>query len=183
MVTPTFHIGHKSRVRSARSARADGDCLRYRLDVVAASTADVVASAGGWLYDRVMAGWEVTVLLPHGCDTRALRILGVRPVDADERPDPAGAASHSLAVSAEAFSADARVREQVLEAMGDRLTELALWGDGWPLAVDRAMTRTQHVLSMAARRFKGYALAEAGIGCGPADPVETLLCDAATRLS
>jgi hypothetical protein len=153
------------------------------LDVLAASTADVVASAGGWLYDRVMAGWEVTVLLPHGCDTRALRILGVRPVDADERPDPAGAASHSLAVSAEAFSADARVREQVLEAMGDRLTELALWGDGWPLAVDRAMTRTQHVLSMAARRFKGYALAEAGIGCGPADPVETLLCDAATRLS
>ncbi|ORW46954.1 hypothetical protein AWB90_13365 [Mycobacterium paraense] len=183
MVTPTFHIGHKSRVRSARSARSDGDCLRYRLDVVAASTADVVASAGGWLYDRVMAGWEVTVLLPHGCDTRALRILGVRPVDADEGPDPAGAASHSLAVSAEAFSADARVREQVLEAMGDRLTELALWGDGWPLAVDRAMTRTQHVLSMAARRFKGYALAEAGIGCGPADPVETLLCDAATRLS
>ncbi len=182
MVTPTFNIGHKSRVRSARSTRADCECLRYRLDVVAASTADVVASAGGWLYDRVMAGWEVTVLLPHGCDTRALRILGVRTLDSDEQPDPAGARSHSLAVSAEAFTADARVREQVLEAMGDRLTEVALWGDGWPLAVDRAMTRTQHVLSMAARRFKGYALAEAGIGCGPVDPIETLLCDAATRL-
>lgn len=182
MVTPTFNIGHKSRVRSARSTRADGECLRYRLDVVAASTADVVQSTGGWLYDRVMAGWEVTVLLPHGCDTRALRILGVRASDPDEQPDPAGARSHSLAVSAEAFTADARVREKVLEAMGDRLTEVALWGDGWPLAVDRAMTRTQHVLSMAARRFKGYALAEAGIDRGPVDPTETLLCDAPTRL-
>ncbi len=182
MVTPTFNIGHQSRVRSARSTRADGECLRYRLDVVAASTADVVQSAGGWLYDRVMAGWEVTVLLPHGCDTRALRILGVRASDSGEQPDPTGARSHSLAVSAEAFTADARVREQVLAAMGDRLTEVALWGDGWPLAVDRAMTRTHHVLSMAARRFKGYALAEAGIGCGPVDPTETLLCDAATRL-
>ncbi len=182
MVTPTFNIGHKGRVRAARPTRADGECLRYRLDVVASSTADVVASAGGWLYDRVMAGWEVTVQLPHGCDSRALRILGVRTLDSDEGADPAGARSHSLAVSAEAFTADARVREKVREAMGDRLTEVALWGDGWPLAVDRAMTRTQHVLSMAARRFKGYALAEAGIGCGPADPTETLLCDAATRL-
>ncbi|OBF59984.1 hypothetical protein A5787_20340 [Mycobacterium sp. 852002-50816_SCH5313054-b] len=182
MVTPTFNIGHDSRVRSARSTRADGECLRYRLDVVAASTADVVQSAGGWLYDRVMAGWEVTVQLPHGCDTRALRILGVRALDFDEQPDPAGARSHTLAVSAEAFTADARVREKVLEAMGDRLTEVALWGDGWPLAVDRAMTQAQHVLTAAARRFKGYALAAAGIGCDSVDPTETLLCDAATRL-
>ncbi|ORV81365.1 hypothetical protein AWC11_26355 [Mycobacterium interjectum] len=188
MVTPTFNIGHKSRVRSARSTRADGECLRYRLDVVAASAADVVQSAGGWLYDRVMAGWEVTVLLPHGCDTRPLRILGVRTVASDGEPDPggepdpAGARSHSLAVSAEAFAADPRVREKVLEAIGDRLTEVALWGDGWPLAVDRAMTQAQHVLTAAARRFKGYALAAAGIGCDTVDPTETLLCDRATRL-
>ena len=66
---------------TARRHRADGECLRYRLDVVAASAVDVVQSAGGWLYDRVMAGWEVTVLLPHGCDTRPLRILGVRALD------------------------------------------------------------------------------------------------------
>ncbi len=182
MVTPTFNIGHKGRVRSARSTRADGECLRYRLDVVASSAADVVQSAGGWLYDRVMAGWEVTVLLPHGCDTRALRILGARALNSDERPEPAGPRRHSLAVSAEAFAADALVREQVLEALADRLTEVALWGDGWPLAVNRAMNQAQHVLSTAARRFKGHALAAAGIACGPVDPTETLLCDLATRL-
>ena len=79
MVTPTIGISESGRVAAARS---DGECLRYRLDVVAASPVDVVQSAGGWLYDRVMAGWEVRVLLPESCDTRALRILGVGVVDA-----------------------------------------------------------------------------------------------------
>lgn len=176
MVTPTFDIGQqKDRVRSARAARAEGECLRYRLDVVAASAADVVQSAGGWLYDRVMAGWEVTALLPHGCDARPLRILGVRVLDAP--PDEERPTTQSLAVSAEAFGADAVVRERVLASLGDRLTEVALWGDEWPLAVTRAMTRAQHVLSAAARRFKGYALEAAGIRCDSVDPVEAMLTD------
>jgi len=91
-----------------------------------------------------------------------------------------GSASHNLAVSAKAFTADARVREKVLESLDDPLTEVALWGDGWPLRVDRAMTRAQHVLSAAARTFKGYALAAAGTPCESVDPTETLLCDASS---
>ncbi|HWE91683.1 MAG TPA: hypothetical protein VG317_19635, partial [Pseudonocardiaceae bacterium] len=68
MVTP--YISSSGRGSAAGATRADAECLRYRLDVVAVSAADVVQSAGGWLYDRVMAGWEVTALLPDGCDTR-----------------------------------------------------------------------------------------------------------------
>jgi len=34
----------------------DGGAVKYRLDVVASSPADVVCSVGGWLYDRVRAG-------------------------------------------------------------------------------------------------------------------------------
>ncbi|OBA73189.1 hypothetical protein A5641_06000 [Mycobacterium sp. 1554424.7] len=181
MVTPTFDTIRSRRVSSARATRADGECLRYRLDVVAASAADVVQSAGGWLYDRVMAGWEVSVLLPHAGDARSLRILGVRAFDG-AGPDLTWSRSQSLAVSAEAFTADPLVRQKVLASLGDRLTEVALWGDGWPLGVDRAMTRTQHVLSAAARRFKGYALAAAGLPCESVGPTETLLCDLATRL-
>jgi hypothetical protein len=135
-----------------------------------------VQSAGGWLYDRVMAGWEVTALLPDGCDTRPLRVLGVQALDPEARART-GSTSQSLAVSAEAFTADARVRDKVLESLDGRLTEVALWGDGWPLGVNRAMTRAQHVLSAAARRFKGYALAAAGIPCAAVGPTETLLCD------
>jgi hypothetical protein len=177
MVTPTFDITQSARVTAAR---ANGECLRYRLDVVAGSAVDVVQSAGGWLYDRVMAGWEVTVLLPGNDDTRSLRILGVGVVDTESEfvPTAMGSTSQTLAVSAEAFTADERVRDKVLKSLDDRLTEVALWGDGWPLGVNRGMTRAQHVLSAAARKFKGYALAAAGIPGISVEPTETLLCEA-----
>ncbi|PEG33057.1 hypothetical protein CQY20_32795, partial [Mycolicibacterium agri] len=37
--------------------------LRHEMTVIAADVADVVASAGGWLYDRRMAGWWVNVMV------------------------------------------------------------------------------------------------------------------------
>jgi hypothetical protein len=188
MVTPIFDTTASPRVGSTRAPSTDDECLRYRLDVVAVSAVDVVQSAGGWLYDRMMAGWEVTVLLPYGFDTRPLRILGVRALDiqAELAPEFAsvgmGVTSQSLAVSAEAFGSDTRVRDRVLDALDRPSTEVALWGDGWPLRINRGMSRAQHVLSSGARVFKGYALAAAGISCDTVDPTETLLCDLSTRL-
>jgi hypothetical protein len=181
MVASTFDVRASNRVTPARATRTDGECLRYRLQVVAASAVDVVQSAGGWLYDRVMAGWEVTALLPHGGDTRPLRILGVTVTDLQSGFGGTAAASQGLAVSAEAFAADARVREWVLTCLDDRLTEVALWGEGWPLGVNRATAEAQHLLSAAARRFKGYALAAAGVADATVDATETLLCDAQSR--
>jgi hypothetical protein len=183
MAAPTYDVRKNSRVGVSHATRADGECLRYRLDVVAASAGDVVQSAGGWLYDRAMAGWEVTVLLPERCDARALRILGVRVQDLETQLAGLGTGStnQSLAVSAEAFTADARVRDAVLQSLEEGLTEVALWGrapQGWPLRVNRAMTSGQHVLSAAARRFKSYALAAAGIPDVAVGPAEELLCDA-----
>lgn len=190
MVT-TFDISGGRRARTARATRSDGENLRYRLDVVGVSAVDVVEAAGGWLYDRVMAGWEVTVLLAQGCDpqdirdTRPLRILGVRAVDlnselASTPTNPVDPTNQTLAVSAEVFRSDVGVRQKVLQALDDRSTEVALWGDGWPIRVNRGVTRMQHVLSAAARAFKGHALAAAGIPCHSVDPAETLLCDLAT---
>jgi hypothetical protein len=195
MVT-TFDISSGGRARTARATRADCDNLRYRLDVVGVSAIDVVEAAGGWLYDRVMAGWEVTVLLAQGCDAgdaldardaRALRILGVRALGLNSElawttVDPVDPTHQSLAVSAEAFTSDAGVRRQVLQALDDRSTEVALWGDGWPIRVNRGVTSVQHVLSAAARAFKGHALAAAGSPCHSVDPAEALLCDLATCL-
>jgi hypothetical protein len=179
MVTPTFDIRESGRLRSVRAARTDGECFRYRLDVIAASAADAAHSAGGWLYDRAMAGWEVTVLLPQSCDTRPLRILGVQAMDLECGFDRTGSAAHSLAVSADVFATNDRIRETVRTALNHRLTEVALWGDGWPLAVNRGMARVQHVLSAAARTFKGHALVAAGICCGTIDPTEPMLYDTA----
>ncbi|BBY06555.1 hypothetical protein [Mycobacterium noviomagense] len=158
--------------------------LTYRLDVVANTVVDVVRSAGGWLYDRVAAGWDVHVLLPHRGDTRPLQILGVHADDLDEQFAPASAPwlGQGLAVSADVFAAHPRIRELVFEALDHRLTEVALWDDGWPLAVGRRTTTVQHVLSGAARIFKSYALAEAGISAQPAGPTETLRSDMKTCL-
>lgn len=185
MVAPTFDVRQSSGLSAARATPADGECLRYRLDVVAISAVDVVRSAGGWLYDRAMAGWEVTVSLADPCDIRPLRILGVQASDPGTQLfSMTGSTRRSLAVSAAAFTADPRVRDEVLESLDERLTEVALWGEapqGWPLRVNRATTRAQHVLSAAARTFKGCALAAAGIPSAAVDPTEALLCDARSR--
>src|SRR5262245_43567919 len=49
---------------------------RYRVDVVATTVSDVVRVAGVWIFDRVMQGWAVNVLITQPCYTRALAIVG-----------------------------------------------------------------------------------------------------------
>ena len=156
----------------------DGGALKYRLDVVAASPADVVCSVGGWLYDRVRAGWDVNVLLPQRCDTRPLQILGMQAVDLDSHIPPAstGCTTRGLAVSAEMFASDVRIRHEVLTALDRWMTEVTLWHDDWPLAVGHRTTTVQHILSGAARAFKRHALTAAGIA-DAVGPTETLRSD------
>ena len=81
--------GHERSDRGSSGARD----MRYRLDVVAPTVLDAVQFAGGWLFDRVMAGWDVTVLIPGDEDVRPLEILGPDTLDlesalesAEERP-------------------------------------------------------------------------------------------------
>lgn len=166
-------------VSVSHSPLHDDTRLRYRVDVVAPSVADVVRSAGGWLYDRVMVGWDVNALLPQGRNTRPLQILGVRASDLESEFASAreGLAGHGLAVSAEMFATDARVRMKVLKALDCGLTELMLWGEGWPAKVDRQVGAVQHRLSAAARAFKVQALAAAEIPHNCGDFTETFLCD------
>lgn len=143
--------------------------MRYRLDVVAPNVADVVNAAGGWLVDRVMSGWDVTVLISaeHTEDElRPLQILGVEIGDLDsamtlweERPHP-----QTVAVAADLFAGDERVREGVLGALEQGLTEVTLWGESWPSELDVTVDMVQHELSAAARAFKLQALNALGQG-------------------
>jgi hypothetical protein len=138
--------------------------MRYRLDVVAGDVVDVVRFAGGWLFDRAMAGWDVTVLLPDLADhpdRRPLQILGARVLDLEDvlasvgcRPRP-----QALAAAADLFGCDSRVRQGVLQALDRGVTEVTLWGDSWPVELDDSVGLVQHRLSVAARIFKGKALA------------------------
>ena len=145
--------------------------MRYRLDVVAASVADVVRFAGGWLFDRAMAGWDVTVLVAdHGgdqSDDRPLQILGAQALDLEyalaamesgvgTRPNP-----QAVAVAADLFGCDERIRQGVLQALDQGVTEVTLWGETWPAELDDSVGRVHHQLSMAARTFKAQALVAA----------------------
>lgn len=153
--------------------------MRYRLDVVARDVDEVVRFAGGWLVDRVMAGWDVTVLISTDEDVRPLEILGVRIQDLEsaledwsERPHP-----QTVAVAADLFATDARVRRGVLGALDQGRTEVTLWGERWPDELDSAIGSVQHQLSAAAMAFKTQALAAMpGSAAGSVDDTETFRC-------
>ncbi len=149
-----------------RSHAVTGRVFRYQLNVLAASVADVVRSAGGWLFDRRMAGWEVNILLSEQNDVRPLRILGAAAIDlrsglASFPRGPERAAA--LAVAADLLAIDESIHEEVLEAVRSGLTEVALWGDSRPANVGGQVDATEYRLSAAARVFKGHALAAAGL--------------------
>lgn len=137
--------------------------MRYRLDVVAPTVLDAVRFAGGWVYDRVMAGWDVTVLVGNQDDVRPLQILGAETLDLDsvlasweDRPHP-----QTVAVGADLFDRDSRVLQHVRNALDQGATEVTLWGDCLPAELDSSVDSVQHQLSAAARAFKAKALAAA----------------------
>ena len=75
-----------------------------------------MACAGGWLFDRVMAGWEVAVAAPEALDVAPLRILGVRTVALDSLLD-GRPATRALSVAGQMCNADDRVRDVVATAL------------------------------------------------------------------
>jgi hypothetical protein len=159
--------------------------MRYRLDVVSPSVPEVVRFAGGWLVDRVMAGWDVTVLIDGAQDLRPLEILGVDTQDLEgalemwaDRPHP-----QTVAVASELFSADARVRQGVLKALDQGLTEVTLWGEHWPEELDDTVGSVRHQLSAAARAFKAQALAAIDPPVAVVGDAETFRCGVMARPS
>lgn len=154
--------------------------LRYHLDVIALDIAGLVQAAGGWLYHRVATGWDVTVMVPSDQNLRPLQILGVQQSDLEtELSAPGGAvAGHGLAVVADAFVADPRIRERVQRALRRSLTEVVLWGENWPVAVTHRLSAVRHVLTPAARAFKREALTAADARVdGRADAPEVFRSD------
>jgi len=135
--------------------------LRPRLTAVAASEADVVAHAGGWLFDQALAGWDVTVITADHADPRPLAILGARGRDmAILGAQPAvGACLQAIAVREDLYESDAQVRAMVLTAAAAGGAEVRLWGDSGPAGGDGVVA---HELSLAARAFKARALSALG---------------------
>jgi hypothetical protein len=163
--------GAKSR-RSAATEPADSD--RYRLHVVATSIADVVRSIGGLIFDRAMAGWDVTVGVAGDIDgeaDRAIRILGARVAPA-AGSDSAGGAPRPqvLAVASDVFVTNEPVRRLAVSARKGNATEVLLWGRRQPPNLNGRFVPARHQPSAAAQIFKSHALGARGsVAAEPAE--------------
>jgi hypothetical protein len=124
-----------------------------------------VRSAGGWLFDQVMAGWDVTVVTAEQSDPRPLHILGVRACDLESvfAAPVFGACLQAIAVRTDLYEADERVRRFVFTAVDVGSAEIRLWGDMLPEDFDGSADPVSHRLSLAARAFKAQALAAAAV--------------------
>lgn len=145
--------------------------MRYQLNVVARSITDVVQHAGGLVYDRVMAGWDVTVILTDRCDTRPVQILGADVADLEKALATGGLGRRpqALAIAADLFTSDDRVQGGVVKALAGGNVAVSFWGDRWPLDSDTASDTVVHRLSFAAQAFKSHALTAAAL---PGDMVD-----------
>ena len=145
---------------------------RYRFEIAARNVADVVEHVGGLMFDRVMLGWDVVVLVGEPADDRPLRILGARCVRLQALSFIRQGHSCSLAVSTELFESDASIRGWVLKALDHGLTEVAVWGGGCPQELVGAVNLARHQLTAAARAFKAHALVAVGAGAAPTGDTE-----------
>jgi hypothetical protein len=137
---------------------------------VAPNVAGMVRSTGGWLFDRVMAGWDVMALITDLADSRPLQILGARAADMEAALTSRvpGPKPHALAVDVALYESDDRIHRMVVRALDHGLTEVLLWGEHWPADLDGELGPVHHRLSVAARAFKAQALAAAAV---PSEPV------------
>jgi hypothetical protein len=149
--------------------------LQYRLDVLGVDTADVVSAAGGWLFDRAMAGWAVEVWLADIRDTRPLHILGAAVHHLAERGPAEDGAGAGLAVSGALMTDDRAVGAEVAGVLRTGHTEVVGWGATWPQLCGGRAGAVRYHLSAAARVFKRQALIASGSADTTVGPTEALI--------
>jgi hypothetical protein len=156
----------------ASSPRSDLDAVgRYRFQVVAANIPDAVMSIGGLIFDRAMAGWDVSVVIDGGSDRviddRPIRILGGRVAKRLESLVGPSARPHMLAVATDVMVKSEAVRRHVLAAGNDNEAEVLLWGRHHPTNLNCRFVAGVHRPSAAAHVFKSQALAAGGALVSP----------------
>ncbi|WP_280434525.1 hypothetical protein [Nocardia carnea] len=139
--------------------------LRHRLAIVAPNTVDAVRYAGGFIFDRMMGGWEVVAVLTEHDDVRPLEILGATVLDLTTAlASPVHATwPESVLLAPDVFASNEWVRKGAIDCLDKGLSELAVWGDDLPGELACRVFSAHHRLSTAARAFKRCALGAAGI--------------------
>ena len=137
---------------------------KYQFQVVTGNIADAVRSIGGLIFDRAMAGWEVSVVVDGdtGADDRPLRILGARVAKRLTDPGHTLPRPHLLAVATDVMVKSDAVRRRVPAIGDDNETEVLLWGRHHPTNMNRTFVAARHQPSAAAHVFKAQALTAGG---------------------
>jgi hypothetical protein len=162
--------------QQGRKRLSELSSTRYQLCVAAHDVRELVDLAGGWMCDRVLAGWDVSVALSEPHDLRPLQILGVTTLVTDQRFAAIndGGTTASIAVTPGIFENDDHIRGVVLHALDQPAIEVTFWGPSIPSDFQDQLARRQHRLSGAARAFKAHALAAAAIPGATINATENL---------
>jgi hypothetical protein len=157
-------------------ARAFKRGERFRMVVLAPSIGDVVAAAGGWLFDRSTAGWDVTVAAADIGDDSVVAILGCQTLDVEyiSGMSDQGAQPHAIAVAERLLNSDARLGAALMQYIESGAMEVSVFGSTRPDALGGRVGLAAHRLSNAARVFKRHALNAAGIDIAEVAPTEVL---------
>jgi hypothetical protein len=149
---------------------------RYRLHVVSPNLLDTVRFAGGLIFDKATAGWDVLVLLSNCYDVRPIQILGADVADASDDQLLESLRHPTALLAATSLHAEEQIWPLVRAALSDDRTEVGFWDVESPTPSHRPATVTRHQLSLAARAFKSHALAAAGFIAEPVESVEVFRC-------
>jgi hypothetical protein len=132
---------------------------------MANDAADVVCSAGGWIVDRALAGWDVNVFLARHYDIRPLHIIGAQhfPLESKMAAPHSGTHVQVFAVAADLFIGNARVHDNIVKASNRCRSDVIYWGDIRAAKLAFPIDSLQHHLLSAAVAFKAQALQAAAI--------------------
>lgn len=146
------------------------DPLPCTVTVIATDVGDAVSAAGGWMTDRVRAGWRVRAVVPRGSDAQPFQILGVKTMYVDGSVHSSLMRDIPATVALGAATFDSTLRLLIEKLQRERAIEVAIWGDG-DLPSSLSFDHVCHQLSAAATTFKARAMAAA------AQPPTTASCE------
>lgn len=171
---------HGITMHHAPNARHSGlqtvDTGTHRILVIGSDSADVVRFVGGWICDRALSGWRVTVALRNTTDTEPIVILGAKPIPlealAQDLPD--GQWPCALAMAGDIFAEDSKVNRVLSSCRREDLPDVMVWGESVQAASAHLDNGERHRSSRAARAFKARALVAVGLPPHAAEDTELL---------
>lgn len=136
--------------------------MGYRIDVITDSVQEAIRHAGGLMFDRRRAGWDVVVVTGDtAAHPRALIILGARAESPDQPEKRLCRTEREIRTVLSPLGHPDAEREPA--AKREPRVQLLRWGQHVDTALTSGLHPVRHNLSPAARTFKAQALQATGL--------------------